>query len=57
MNAMLSATAGEAMIPMAALLTLSQEMAAKPPAARPAPTRPPMIAWLDDDGIPKYHVA
>ena len=57
MNAMENATAGESTMPMAAFCTLDQSIAAKPPAARPAPTRPPMMAWLDDDGMPKRHVA
>jgi len=50
------ATAGLATMPMAAFSTELHEMAEKPPAARPAPTSPPMMAWLDEDGMPKYHV-
>ena len=38
------------------LRTLSHEIAAMPPAANPAPTSPPTIAWLDDDGMPNRHV-
>jgi hypothetical protein len=56
MNAIVNATSGLAMMPMAAFCTLLQEMAPSPPAAIPAPTRPPMMAWLDEDGIPMYHV-
>ncbi len=56
MNAIVKATRGLAMIPMAAFSTLLQEMAENPPAARPAPTRPPMMAWLDDEGMPMYQV-
>ncbi len=56
MKAIVNATSGLAMMPMAAFCTLPHEMAPIPPAARPAPTRPPMMAWLDDEGIPMNHV-
>ena len=39
-----------------AVRTTPQLIAAIPPAASPAPTRPPMIAWLDEDGMPMYQV-
>ena len=55
-NAMPKATAGDSTMPSAAFSTLDQSMASSPPAARPAPTRPPMIAWLDDDGMPNRQV-
>ena len=42
---------------IAVFCTLDQEMASMPPAARPAPTRPPMRAWLDDEGMPTHQVA
>ena len=56
-NAIEKATAGDRMMPMAAFSTLAQSIASRPPAARPAPTSPPMIAWLEEDGMPKRHVA
>jgi hypothetical protein len=55
-KAMTKATSGEATMPTAALVTLGHEMAARPPPAMPAPTRPPMTAWLDDEGMPRCQV-
>ena len=54
--AITKATSGEATMPTAALVTLPHEIAARPPAAMPAPTRPPMTAWLEDEGMPRYQV-
>ncbi len=53
---MANATAGDSTMPMAAFSTLDQSMASRPPAASPAPTRPPMMAWLEEDGMPKRQV-
>ncbi len=53
----LSATAGETTIATAVLRRLVQFTASVPPAASPAPTRPPITAWLEEEGIPTYQVA
>ena len=53
---MVKATAGDATMAIAVSDTASQLIAARPPAASPAPTSPPMIAWLDEDGMPTYQV-
>jgi hypothetical protein len=53
---MAKAMRGLAMIQIATFCTLAQPIASAPPADRPAPTRPPMIACDDDDGIPAHHV-
>ena len=53
----MNATSGEAMIATAVFCTADQSMASSPPADRPAPTSPPMSAWLDDEGIPIHQVA
>ena len=52
-----SATTGDATIASSVLRTLLQATAATPPEANPAPIRPPMIAWEDEEGIPMCHVA
>ena len=57
MNAITNATSGLAMMAMAVFSTLPQLMASVPPAASPAPTRPPISAWLEEDGIPTHQVA
>ena len=56
-KAMPKATSGLATIATSVLVTLGHAIASMPPAARPAPTRPPMRAWLEDDGIPTHQVA
>jgi hypothetical protein len=43
-NATVKATTGEATMAITAVRTTPQLIAARPPAASPAPTRPPMIA-------------
>ena len=48
-------TIGEATIGMTTLSTIVCQCTSAP-AASAAPTRPPMRAWEDDDGSPKYHV-
>ena len=55
-NATVNATIGETTIAISAVCTTPQLMAERPPAASPAPTKPPMIAWLEEDGIPMYQV-
>ena len=52
----MKARAGDATMAITAVRTTPQLIAASPPAARPAPTSPPMIAWLDDEGMPMYQV-
>ncbi len=56
-KATVNATNGEAMIATAVFCTEAQSIASIPPADRPAPTSPPMSAWLDDEGIPTHQVA
>jgi hypothetical protein len=55
-NATVNASNGEATIAISAVSTTPQLMAERPPAASPAPTKPPMIAWLEEDGMPTYQV-
>ena len=55
-KATVNATPGEATMAITAVRTTPQLIAARPPAASPAPTSPPMIAWLDEDGMPMYQV-
>jgi hypothetical protein len=50
------ATRGETTMNRAVCSTFAQLIALRPPAEMPAPTSPPITAWLDDDGIPKYQV-
>ncbi len=51
-NATVKATSGEMMIARAAFSMLLHLMASAPPADSPAPSSPPISAWLDDDGMP-----
>jgi hypothetical protein len=54
-NPRLKATTGDTSIGMTTFSsTVSQETLT--PAARAAPTRPPMSAWEEEDGRPKYQV-
>src|SRR4051794_20913985 len=48
-------TNGDSTIGMTTLSTIVDQCTVVPDASA-APTRPPIKAWDDDDGIPKYHV-
>ena len=48
-------TSGETTIGITTLSTMVAQCTAVP-AARAAPTSPPISAWVDDDGSPKYQV-
>ena len=56
MKAIPNATAGDRMMPMPTYWTPAQPMAAIPTAEKPAPTSPPMMAWLEEEGMPKRQV-
>ena len=55
-NATVKATRGESTIASAVFSTLLHLITSVPPAESPAPMRPPMRAWLDEDGMPNDHV-
>ncbi len=44
------------MIASTVVRTCSQLMTSVPPAARPAPTSPPIRAWDEEEGMPNHHV-
>ena len=48
----MKATRGEITMARAAFSMLLHLITSRPPAESPAPSRPPMSAWLDEDGIP-----
>ena len=54
-NARPKPTTGETTIGMSTLSTTVFQCTSAP-AARAEPTRPPISAWDDEDGSPKYHV-
>src|SRR4051794_6543846 len=54
-NAITKPTTGDTTIGTRTL-SLMAAQSTKLPDARAAPTRPPIKAWEDDDGRPKYHV-
>ena len=56
MKATVKATAGLARMAAAVLRTWSQLTTSAPPAARPAPTSPPIRACEEDDGMPNHQV-
>ena len=49
------ATSGERIIGMTTLPSTTDQLAVTPPAMA-APTRPPIRAWEEEEGRPKYHV-
>ena len=55
MKASAKPTSGEAIIGMTTFSVIVCHSTVTPP-ARPAPTRPPISACVDDDGRPKYQV-
>ncbi len=47
---------GDSRMAEAVLITPGQTMPSSPARATPAPTNPPISAWLEDDGVPRHHV-